>query len=313
MRQLFGMVIAVALIAFTAIVRPGASPPPSSPEAPAAEVAHGADAAHGAAHAHEHWSIFVELVPEHIQLQIREAVGPTLMGEKLPTISHIFFGLVVLLIGVLLIVAAHRRLKRESDFLLPPKKWGALAFFDVLIDALLGLMEQLMSREKALKFLPLMAGFATFILISNCMGLIPGLLPATDSLKTTFALGGVSFLYYNYWGIRAQGIGPYLKHLCGPLLVLAPLMLAIELISHFVRPCSLAIRLMGNMFGDHQVLASFLAFGLPLVPIPIMALGLLVCVVQTLVFTLLSIVYLAMAIEVHEHEEHEHGAAQPAH
>ena len=93
----------------------------------------------------------------------------------------------------------------------------------------------------------------------------------------------------------------------GPLLVLAPLMFIIEIISHCVRPLSLSLRLMGNMTGDHKVLDIFLGFQLPLVPLPVMILGLMVVVVQTLVFVLLSTVYLSMAVAHHDHgDEHAH-------
>ena len=95
------------------------------------------------------------------------------------------------------------------------------------------------------------------------------------------------------------------------------LMFLIEIVSHLARPASLAIRLMGNMFGDHQVLGVFLGFGIILIPLPIMVLGTLVCVVQTLVFCLLSIVYIALAVEnTHDdhHESHEsHAGAGHAH
>ena len=89
----------------------------------------------------------------------------------------------------------------------------------------------------------------------------------------------------------------YLKHFCGPLWWLAPLMLPIELISHIVRPASLALRLFGNMFGDHKVLGIFLGFNILFVPLPVMALGMMVCTVQALVFCLLTMVYFSMAVE----------------
>ena len=125
----------------------------------------------------------------------------------------------------------------------------------------------------------------------------------------------VSFIAYNFWGIKQQGVVNYLKHFMGPLLLLAPLIFVIELISHFVRPCSLALRLLGNMFGDHMVLSIFMGFNIIFVPLPVMVLGLLVCIVQTVVFTMLTIVYIALAVEEHDHhhdEGHpEHEAGNP--
>ena len=266
-------------------------------------------------HGHgDHWSIFSEIIPAEVSDSLKEAMGPTyLHGKDVDQIAHVYTGIVVLLFCLGLCFAAWRRLRRPEDYLLPPKRWGALAFFDILIDAVMGLMTQMMPRDKAIRFLPLVASFAVFILISNAMALIPGMLPPTDTLRTTLALGVVSFLAYNYWGIKQQGLWNYVKHFFGPIPLLAPLIFVIELISHFVRPLSLALRLMGNMYGDHQVLGKFLGFGLLLLPIPVMALGLMVIVVQALVFTLLTIVYIAIAVEDHDDHHAEHGASSSAH
>ena len=257
----------------------------------------------------EHWSIFKEILPESLFQNVRGMVGPSWIGgEENVHVSHVFLGGFLLLFGLGLMIAANRRMK-ASDTLLPSKTWNAFAFFDVMIEALLGLMETMMPRDKALRFLPLVTAFACSILFGNLMALIPGFLPPTDSMNTTAALGLIAFLAYNYWGIRQQGFVNYMKHFMGPMPILAPLMLPIELFSHLVRPASLALRLAGNMFGDHKVLSIFLAFHLIFVPLPLMVLGTLVCVVQTLVFTLLTIVYIAMAVEEHEHHD-DHGHAE---
>jgi F-type H+-transporting ATPase subunit a len=175
-------------------------------------------------------------------------------------------------------------------------------------------MASMMPRDKALKFLPLITATAVFILISSLLGLIPGLVPPTQSLNTTLALGLMAFVYFTFHAIKTQGIIGFIKHLMGPMLILAPLMFTVELIAYCVRPLSLAVRLMGNMFGDHQVLFIFMSFGLPPIPLPLMAIGLLVCIVQTVVFTMLFIVYLALAVEEHhDHdEEHAHGHGHDA-
>jgi F-type H+-transporting ATPase subunit a len=102
--------------------------------------------------------------------------------------------------------------------------------------------------------------------------------------------------------LKENGLA-YLKHFMGPVLLLAPLFVVIELISHLARPLSLSIRLMANMFADHQVLSQVSALVRWLVPVAPMLLGALVVVVQTLVFCILSTVYIAMAVEHHDHEE----------
>ncbi len=145
-----------------------------------------------------------------------------------------------------------------------------------------------------------------YIFISNFIGLIPGFLPPTDNINTTLALGVFIFIYYNYQGIRAQGLIGHLKHFMGPVWYLAFLMLPIELISHAVRPVSLALRLRGNMFGDHLVLSIFSGLVPYVVPIIFMVLGLFVCFIQSFVFSLLSMVYISLATAHHDHEEHGH-------
>ncbi len=270
-----------------------------------------------------HHNILQEILPKSLRDSVADAIGPSWIDKSPPNkldVAHIFLGLLVVIFIIGMALAARRKVKG----VLPARTWSFAAFFDVLMDGLMGLMESMMPREKALKFLPLVTAFAIFILVSNCLGLVPGFLPPTQSLNTTFALGTVAFLYYNYQGIKTHGFAKYMAHFMGPFPPLAPLMLPIELISHFARPASLALRLMGNMFGDHQVLFIFMSFGIPFIPIPLIAMGLLVCVVQTLVFTLLVIVYLSLAVEEHDHDHdhdhahddghghHEHGA-QPAH
>jgi F-type H+-transporting ATPase subunit a len=150
------------------------------------------------------------------------------------------------------------------------------------------------------RYVPLLAAFFVFILISNLLGLLPGFSPPTSNVNTTFALGIVSFLAYNYYGLREGGV-KYLKHFMGPLLVLAPLMVLIEIMSHCFRPLSLGIRLFANMFADHELIAIFTGLTKIGVPVLFYFLGLLVCVVQAFVFTMLTAVYISLAVG---HEEH---------
>ena len=96
----------------------------------------------------------------------------------------------------------------------------------------------------------------TFILFANLIGLVPGFTAPTGNIGTTFGLGIVSFVAYNYYGFREHGVS-YLKHFAGPVIWLAPLMAVVEVLSHVFRPVSLAIRLFGNMFADHLVLGIF--------------------------------------------------------
>ncbi|TNF32725.1 MAG: ATP synthase F0 subunit A [Deltaproteobacteria bacterium] len=284
------------------------------------EAAHGEAAHHAAAH-HDtssrladedhHWWLGKNVLPASFRQQVAELLvfskeSGTLMGDPAERVDvgHVFMAILVFLMGLGMALAARRKVVGK---VLPPKTFGAAAVFDIIMDALMGVMESMMPRERALKYLPLMTAVAVFILLSNLLGLIPGLLPPTSNLNTTLALGGMAFIVYNVAGIRAHGPVNYIKHFMGPIWWLAPLMLPIELVSHIVRPISLAIRLAGNMFGDHQVVFVFVGFTIPLLPLPIMALGLLVCIIQTVVFTMLFIVYVALATDVHdEHHDHDH-------
>jgi F-type H+-transporting ATPase subunit a len=146
---------------------------------------------------------------------------------------------------------------------------------------------------------PFFATIFLFILFANLIGLLPGFTPPTDSFHTTFALGAVSFVVYNYYGFQEHG-AKYLKHFMGPVVWLAPLMIVVELFSHAFRPISLAIRLFGNMFADHLVLGIFTDLTKLVAPVAFYMLGALVCVVQAFVFTVLSMVYVALAVS-HDH------------
>ena len=142
------------------------------------------------------------------------------------------------------------------------------------------------------------------ILINNLIGLIPGFLPPTDRVNTTLALGVFSFIYYNYIGCKKLGVVNYLKHFAGPLWYMAILIFPIEIISNFVRPVSLALRLRGNMYGDHLVLSVFSEMAPYLIPCVFMVLGILVSFIQAYVFTALSMVYISLASAHHDHDEH---------
>jgi F-type H+-transporting ATPase subunit a len=145
----------------------------------------------------------------------------------------------------------------------------------------------------------LFGSFFAFILTANLMGLIPGFAPPTSNLNTTLGLGIVSFCAYNFFGVRTHGVG-YAKHFMGPVLFLAPLFIILEGVSHLVRPVSLGLRLFGNMFGDHLAVEIFTDLSKIGVPVIFYLLGTLVSLIQAFVFTLLSVIYVAMAIS-HEH------------
>lgn len=150
-------------------------------------------------------------------------------------------------------------------------------------------------------FVPMFASVFFFVLLNNLIGVIPGMTPATENLNTTLAFGVFIFLTYNFLGIKTQGFVNYFKHFMGPILLLAPLVFVIELIAHMVRPLSLSFRLANVLTGDHLVLGIFTDLAPAFVPIVFYVMGIFVCFVQAFVFTLLSMVYVALAMAHQEH------------
>src|SRR5207302_9677691 len=152
------------------------------------------------------------------------------------------------------------------------------------------------------KYFPVVMTFAVLILISNLMGFFPLFMSPTAATSVTFALGISSFIYYNYIGVKENGIFGHLKHLAGPIWWIAPLIFIIEFISNMIGPFTLGIRLFANMLADEKVMDTFThlappwtLFAVPNVLIPglLMPLGLFVVIIQTFVFILLSQLYIS--------------------
>jgi len=139
-----------------------------------------------------------------------------------------------------------------------------------------------------------------FVLLNNLLGLIPGIVAPTTSIMVTLGLAVPTFLYYNFHGLREQGVLGYIKHFAGPVWWMAWLIFPIEVISHLARVMSLSVRLYANMFAGDLVTLVF--FSLIPVGIPAIFLGLHfgVSLIQAYVFMLLAMIYLSQAV-AHEH------------
>jgi F-type H+-transporting ATPase subunit a len=280
---------------------------------------HTAEPAQEAAHHEEgeEFSWFTALVPEHTQKAMKEQIAQKIAPKSFldkenfaesGKLTHVFMAFVAFVLVLIGAVLTRRRLDASSDAgVLPERKFGIFLFYEGIIGAVWNLMRNMMGAEEARRHFPIICTLAFYIFVNNALALIPGGAPATANLNTNIVMGLTVFLATHISGIRVQGPMGYLKHFAGPILVLAPLMIAIELISHCVRPLSLSLRLLGNMTGDHKVLEIFLGFKLPLLPLPLMFLGLMVVCIQTLVFVLLSTVYLSMAVAHHDHGDEAHG------
>jgi len=209
-------------------------------------------------------------------------------------------------IGVLLIVLTMiarfqliRAMTGPGKGLVPESKLTYRNFFEIVAESLYNLTESVLGHHDAPIYYPLIGTLFTFILTSNIVGLIPGFLPPTDNLNTTLAVGVFVFVYYNWAGIKANGLG-YLKHFFGPVIWLAPLMFVIEVISHLIRPLSLALRLRGNIMGDHVVMTVFSDLVAYVLPLPFYGLGLFVSLIQAFVFCLMTMVYISLST-AHDH------------
>jgi F-type H+-transporting ATPase subunit a len=185
--------------------------------------------------------------------------------------------------------------------------------------------------EHGFRYFPDVATFACLILVSNLMGQFPLFMSPTASVNVTYALAISSFVYYNYVGISENGIVKHLAHFTGPrlplvmTLIITPLIFTVELISNMIRPFTLGVRLFANMFADEKIFLEITNLYPPftqfLLPLLLTALGVFVAFVQTLVFTLLSMIYISEVShpphDEHHHDEHAdeiaHGDAAAAH
>jgi F-type H+-transporting ATPase subunit a len=172
--------------------------------------------------------------------------------------------------------------------------------FEVIYDFLHGQSEEIVGHHGP-HYVHLFGTLFLFILFSNLLGIIPSFESPTMFPPVPLGCALVAFCYYNLMGFSAQGIVTYLKHFMGPSLPLAPIMIPIEIVSHLARPLSLTIRLFANMYAGEQVTLVFLGLVPLLVPVVFMGLHVFVSFLQAYIFVLLTMVYVAGAVE-HEHE-----------
>jgi F-type H+-transporting ATPase subunit a len=225
-------------------------------------------------------------------------------NPQFETVHHIYAAILVAVVLMVCAVVVNSRLRNIEARLVPDRNFSLLNFFEMVFQLLSGLMRDIIGHDYK-RHIPFVGTVALFVLFSNLLGLIPGFVPPTDNLNTTLACGLSVFVYFNLQGFRVNGIG-HLTHLANPLgawwgWFLAPLMLPVELVGVLVRPFSLAIRLAANMIGDHKVLLAFAGVMPLLVPIPFFVLGLMVALIQTAVFTILTCVYISLHTQEEAH------------
>ena len=210
----------------------------------------------------------------------------------------VFHTVIMALILVGVVLAFRRQLKNMSGEVVPTDKVSVLNIFDVLISAVVSFEKELFGDEWK-KYLPIPLAIFVIILFGNLLGLIPYFEPTNSNVNNTVAMAICVFCLTHYYGIKIHGFG-YVKQFLGPVWWLSPLMLPLEIISHLARVLSLSIRLFGNLFADHMVVTIFLGLAPFVIPSAFMGLGLLVCLIQAFIFSMLSAVYFYLAIS-HEH------------
>ncbi|MFL6216758.1 MAG: F0F1 ATP synthase subunit A [Blastocatellia bacterium] len=247
-------------------------------------------------------------------LKIEEAIMPTIYGlfgktwhapaAGEPVIpEHVIWAVLAFIIGIVLVLVLRRKLSVDR-----PSKGQQL--LEVIVEQLRGLLNQVIGPYGQ-RYLPVIGGFAVFILIGNLMGQIPGIGAPTENINVTGALGITSFIYYIGMGFRQQGIR-YLKHFTGgltgaTLYAMGWMIFIVELVSNSVRPVTLSLRLFVNMFADQKIGEAFLGLIAPFVPIFTIVLGVFVAFVQTFIFIMLSMVYLSETVPHEEHDTEDHG------
>ena len=229
----------------------------------------------------------------HKSVQFLELIG----GGRVPEV----------LVGTWIVMAlllvfgwlARASLAGVSDPTMPDEGISLRSIAEVIVEWIDGFVAGVMETHGYRDLVPFLGSLFLFILAGNFFGLIPGMEPPTSDSDLTFALGTISFAFYIYQGVKANGVR-YLRSFLGPILLLAPLMLPIELADNLFRPFSLGVRLYANMFADHQVLSIFTGLTKLVVPLAFYALGAIVCAIQALIFMVLTMSYIKLA-QSHEH------------
>ncbi|HEX6800934.1 MAG TPA: F0F1 ATP synthase subunit A [Candidatus Binatia bacterium] len=235
--------------------------------------------------------------------------------------DHTFFAAAAVLLLILFALMARGALARAQDPTIPAAELGSRNIAELIVQLIVSQSDAIIGKAGR-KYVPFYGTFFFFILTGNLMGLLPGFGAPTANLNTTIGLALCSFIGYNVIGVREQGMS-YFKHFVGPMtslpgsslmakLAFVPLLLLsvmfffiLELFSHGFRPVSLSLRLFGNMMGDHEVIGAFIGLTKLVVPVAFYLMGTLVSLIQAFVFTLLSMIYVALAVS-HGHDD-EHG------
>ena len=171
--------------------------------------------------------------------------------------------------------------------------------FEVIYEFIYAQADEIVGEHHGPRYVAFFGTIFIFILFMNLMGLFPGFESPTMSPNVPLGLAVITFLFYNGTGVKEHGFG-YIKQFLGPMAIIAPLILLIEIISHFARPLSLTVRLWANMFAGEQVYVTFVSLTKLIIPVIFIGLHTFVSVLQAYIFMVLAMVYVGGAVS-HEH------------
>jgi F-type H+-transporting ATPase subunit a len=270
----------------------------------------------------EHTSFFSYLLAQFPALkQNMAAFGESFLGHQAVGphgAEPLAASLAVMLVIVFLALLTRQALMNRELAVIPEESLTLRTFFEVWIGYWYGLMRDMMGPKRAKRYFPLIGSLSIFVIFGNVMGLVPGLTPPTSNWNITMGCALVVFIMFNYYGIKENGLG-YVKHLFGPWLgwPFVPvniLLFVVETFSLCMRPMTLSIRLMLNMSVDHLLVTIALGMVTLFLPVPVLVLSTLVCIVQVLVFCILTSIYITLATEHEDHGEHAgHAAGEGGH
>src|SRR6266699_3468768 len=249
----------------------------------------------------------------HFALALLSWLHVTLENPETPIPQHVVMGAVVLILGTLLALFLRSRLSVEKPG--PTQQVAELLLTNPLGFGIKDLLEENV-HHGALKLIPFVGSISVFVLLSNLLSVFPVFAAPTSNKSVPLACAILTFLYFNWQGIRHHGIGGYVKHFAGPVWWLSPLIFPVEIISTTARLLSLTVRLWANIFASDMIYGIFLSLlagpalwgwtktpvlGVILgvfpavLPLAFVGLHIFVSIIQAYVFTILPSVYIGMA------------------
>ena len=208
--------------------------------------------------------------------------------------DHSFIFMTHMILSAVIVIAL-ARLAVASMRLVPT---GTQNVMEAYLGGVIAMGADVMGKEEARRYLPLVATIGLFVGVANLVGVVPGFEAPTSSLNMTLALALVVFFYYNFEGIRRNDVIKYFAHFMGPVPILAPLMFPIEIVSHISRIVSLSFRLFGNVKGDDMFLMVLLMLTPWIFPMVPFALLTFMALLQAFIFMMLTYVYLGSAVSI---------------